>query len=189
MGYWKPKNLGGSPWGAIQHKVNICRGVKLVSCAGHGGALVAKGWAKKNLSEHALKEVPLWNGTHYAFEEDCKIFILFNEFPEAYEGNNRELKKENIHRSLSRWNPQYLINLGLVPEPDAYNNYLRAKRNEERRNLRDPNLVVAASYIKEKENFLKVWTADGKEHVVTECSYQKAKLNEYNLSDCEVVNF
>lgn len=58
-----------SPWGQVDYKTDLMRGVIWVGTPGHGGMGVAKGVAKKLLSPHAIMMGEEYGG-YYWFEED-----------------------------------------------------------------------------------------------------------------------
>jgi len=63
-----------TPWGPTQACFTYVRGVHHVTTAGHGGFLIAKRWAEKNLSPQAIEQAQLFNN-YYCFEEDCAAYI------------------------------------------------------------------------------------------------------------------
>ena len=63
-------------WGAAQSVENLCRGVRLVSTARHGGLLVSKDFAKKHIPQSVLDKIPIKNN-YYQFEQDCDLHLVF----------------------------------------------------------------------------------------------------------------
>lgn len=61
-------------WGTTQSIEHIVRGVMTCSTAGHGGMLIAPGYAKAHIPADVLARTPFQNG-YYQFEEDCEINI------------------------------------------------------------------------------------------------------------------
>ena len=59
-------------WGAAQSVENLCRGVRLVFTARHGGLLVSKGFAEKHIPQSVLEKIP-FRDNYYQFEEDGKL--------------------------------------------------------------------------------------------------------------------
>ena len=124
-----------SPWGAVQHQHSYCRGVTGVSTASHGGIAVADGFAHKNLSEAARSRAGFHYSGYYWYEEDCDWAIPIFELPHLWEEafrwmpnpNNAEEHRKYLHKSLSRWNADYLIASGIEPDPDYYAEYLQMK--------------------------------------------------------------
>lgn len=175
-----------SPWGFIQTKKVHQRGVTSITTSSHGGILVSKGFAEKFLSEAARKRAILWNNAYYCFEEDCACEMVFNELPYVQTAE----KAQSTFYSLSRWNPDYLLEVGVVPEPERYNEWKRDRAEGARRKSRDPNMVVAGVQLDLNIGQVKAWTADGSEHTVTQESYRKAmfEARTCNLSDMTVIN-
>ena len=75
------RNLGYSPWGAVQTEKVIGDGVRLVTTSSHGGFLV---------TEPALSQMPAilkafspWAGVG-AYEEDCDWVIVVLAFPHLF---------------------------------------------------------------------------------------------------------
>lgn len=170
-----------TPWGTSQAKEVICRGVTFHSTAGHGGALVSKGYAKKNLSASARDRAIVYGG-YYCFEEDCAILMVLLELPQS---RLRGQTEEDIIKSLSLWYPDYLIERGITPDPEAYARYQQWQLRDKMRAEKHPDLIVSAMRLSGTE-VVKVHTADGKAHFVTPESYANRKdLNL--LSNCELV--
>lgn len=183
-----------SPWGFIQTKKGHQRGVTSITTSSHGGILVSKGFAEKFLSEAARKRAILWNNAYYCFEEDCACEMVFNELPYVQTAE----QKQSTYQSLSRWYPDYLIELGSTPEPKAYAEYQRDRAEGARRKSRDPNMVVAGVDTEVKRTLngceiddivVKAWTANGSEHLVTKSSYRTVMFESRtcNLSDMVLV--
>ena len=63
-------------WGAAQSVENLCRGVRLVFTARHGGLLVSKGFAEKHIPQSVLEKIP-FRDNYYQFEEDCDLHLVF----------------------------------------------------------------------------------------------------------------
>jgi hypothetical protein len=174
-----------SPWGKVQDKRVHQRGVTWVSTPGHGGLMVSKGFAHKFLSEAARKRAILWNNAYYCFEEDCDCCIVFNELIYL---ETEEQKKANF-LNLSRWNPDYLLEVGIDPEPERYSEWKKSKAEDTRRASKDPNMVVAGVQLDSNIGQVKAWTADGSEYTVTQTSYRRVMFESRtcNLSDMELV--
>ena len=109
-------------WGAAQSVSHLCRGVRSVSTASHGGLLVAKQYAEKYMPKEILEHTPFEYGS-YQFEEDCEMNIplffqpklvvdLVNAF---YPRKTPEEKFESLknhfrytYRGMQQWFPKYL---------------------------------------------------------------------------------
>ena len=90
--------------------------------------MIAKGWASKHLSEAARKRGMDWNG-YLCYEEDCLFAVAAIEMPQHWAAMFQETSavsnpQEFMLRSLSMWNPEYLIETGRVPMEPEYSYYL-----------------------------------------------------------------
>jgi len=99
-----------SPWGYAQQVRRVCDGIDIISTASHGGVRVCDD-AKTILSSSCL-ERGVRLGKYLYFEEDCDAAIPLYEllslgFHHAIDGND-ERYRDNLYRSIMRWNPQYL---------------------------------------------------------------------------------
>ena len=63
-----------SIWGEAQYVDHLCRGVRSVSTASHGGIMVSKGFAEKYIPKEILSHTPFQQSC-YQFEEDCEYSI------------------------------------------------------------------------------------------------------------------
>ena len=184
-----------TPWGKSDGSQKIVRGVSFHSTSGHGGMLVSKGWAKKNLSESAQKLGEVYGG-YLCYEEDIAYAIpcleLIRKFPELHPqvfpcSKYDLLQTQNVLiEKLSRWYPDYLIEVGFKPIQEHYDNWLNSKKSEELRAQKAPNLIVSAASI--TNNVVMVWTADDKKHMVSSSSYDCRKCPNL-LSDCTVYDY
>ena len=94
-----------SPWGEVQHKTTIMRGIHFVSTAGHGGFMVSKGMMKQFSPALALASV--YGGTYggyICFEEDCEAAAVLLELhekgmtiPEGWTVNPEQIKESFKH--------------------------------------------------------------------------------------------
>lgn len=179
-----------SPWGRIDHVVPYCRGVASVSTPSHGGIRVSKGFAEKHLSEAARKRGKVHGGYLY-YEEDCDYAIPMLELPHLWEkafGSSQNVEKM-LMSSLSVWNPEYLLERGIEPYEEEYNDWKARKEASERRANKDPDLIVSAASTTDKD-VVAVHTASGDAHLVLAASYEKCrKENQWMplLSKCIVV--
>lgn len=174
-----------TPWGQSQDAKKIVRGLTFHTTAGHGGFLVSKGFAEKNLTAAALNKAEKW-GNYYAFEEDCLAAIVTFEIPAAKDifNNPSEITEERIIKHLSSWYPDYLIERDITPEPEGYARWLRGQEDKRLRAERSPDLIIWAEGV--DRNTVRVGTADGAVHLVTSESYQRREgLNL--LSKCELI--
>ena len=198
-----------SPWGEIQESRTVVRGFNIVSTSSHGGAMLAKGFAEKNLSIEAQKRGTLYGG-YLCYEEDCDICIpsfellrhkilglkpflskitLFELLDKLYcdpqHHKETQEKIDYFHRCLSSYHADYLLEIGVVSTEPEYTHWKEHKQANEMKANKDPNFIVAALGIL-NTGLVKVWTADNKLHYVTEPSYKQKTLNL--LSDCDLVD-
>lgn len=161
-----------TPWGKSHNSQKIERGLTFYTTPSHGGFLVSKGYAEKHLSPAALKRGEKWGG-YYAFEEDCAAAIVELEIPAAQTvfTNTEAITNESLIKGISRWYPDYLIELGIEPDPQGYAIWKTWRESDRLRAERSPDLIVSAQGV--DSNTVKVWTADGSEHLVTHESYQR----------------
>lgn len=107
--------MAGSPWGTIQHSTKVKRGFRVVSTAGHGGAMITKKFAKANLSEACIQRGTLYSG-YLCYEEDCDMVIPLFEVRDCWEKlwPGKEMEQSFLS-SLSNWNSDYLLEVGIEP--------------------------------------------------------------------------
>lgn len=192
--YYKETYKGFSPWGGIQHSSIIARGLKAVSTAGHGGYMVTQKFADKYLSE-ACKKRALEYSNYLCYEEDCDYAILAYDLLDTFgekmksEKKTMEEYKNSLIESLSYYNPEYLIEIGVKPFEKQYNLYLERKKEEKMRADKHPDLIISALSV-DKET-VKVWTADNKVHFVSKESYSNLRKNSklLLLSKCNEVEY
>lgn len=185
-----------TPWGTSQVRYRLDRGVWLVSTAGHGGVMVGKGWAMRNLTEGARAHGLLY-GSYLCFEEDIDAELLVYEYPDLFVGTYEDTKdrtlkqiRENAWRTLSTWRADYLIGRGIEPETEGYDRFLRMREEREMRERKDPDLILSAvgSWHTGISEVVEVTTADGHKYRVTEESYRGRNKRRHNLlSGCTLV--
>ena len=118
-----------TPWGRADHLRTITTGVIEVSTPRHGGIAIAKGYAEKHLSE-AAREKAIFQNSYYFFEEDCDWAIPMFELKELWEvyfkPSFKKDKEQYLLESLSGWNADYLIKIGVTPLAEQYQYYLQS---------------------------------------------------------------
>jgi hypothetical protein len=173
-----------TPWGLVISSKKYMRGVSYVRTASHGGFILSKGFAEKNLSIAALKRGTLYNG-YYCFEEDIKANIVLLEMPELREEQD---DSDGILKSLSAWHPDYLLEVNITPFKTQYQSYLIRKEDARLRAEKSPNLIVSAMSLSERADVVRVWTADDTSHYVTKESYHSVKNAGLPLiQNCELI--
>lgn len=179
-----------TPWGSAQQVTNHLRGFSTVHTAGHGGMMVSRGAAEKYLSDAARKRA-LKHGDYYCYEEDCDYLIPLFDTKElrsplmsdySFWNNKTDDEIEGwLIESLSSWHPDYLIEKGIEPAAEPYKKWCLRRDADKARADRSPNLVVSCLSESNTLNstFIKVITADRKEHYVTKASYSKIQADKY----------
>ena len=124
-----------TPWGYADRVIALARGVTDVSTPSHGGIIVTKRWGEANLSEAArdngMKFMDGW-----AFEEDCKWVIVYNEHPELFPAINENGNREAAESALS-WEVEYCHAIGLPVSAVIINRLLQFTRGARRTKLLD----------------------------------------------------
>ena len=107
-------------WGTAQSVDHLCRGVRVVSTASHGGMLVSKGFAEKHIPKEVLEHTPFQSDC-YQFEEDSEISVPMFFVPELVvrlveEFYHSEEKRSEMmeghfrftYQDVLRYHPQYI---------------------------------------------------------------------------------
>lgn len=105
-----------TPWGQSYDADEMMEGVFSVSTLSHGGIMIEKAVAAKLLTPFAIKRgVPY--GNYLTYEEDCQISIPLYELTELHDRYFATTTDAvaRLYRSLSNWNADYLIELGIEP--------------------------------------------------------------------------
>ena len=124
-----------SPWGMVQDKTTVMRGVHLIGTAGHGGFMISKGTMQK--FHPALVKCSVYGrsyGNYICFEEDvesCAVFLELMELgytPEQMK-LNVDITKEDLIKQLSSGNTykEYLRLRGFLTEDGLLNTIQAAK--------------------------------------------------------------
>lgn len=191
--------MNSSPWGEIECSTPSIDGCCLVKTASHGGLMVANDVAAAMFSEGARRLATTTN-THHCWEEDCAIWPAVYEllarhsrlanhllFDGSMTPEKAEKMRDDALTAISRWNPEYLMDLGLDPLPGPYQKWQEARRYDEMLANKDPDLIVGTS--NKKHDRISVACADGSMHCVTLTSYKAVmeKGATRLLSDCVLV--
>jgi len=170
-----------TPWGAAQSVTRVERGLLIVSTSGHGGIMVARGYAAKHLTVAAQNRGVKY-GSYLCYEQDCASVMVLLELPQIT--RSPKATEETLIEELSLSLSDYLIERGIAPEPVAYAKYQQFKRDEQMRAEKHPDLITSAMSM--DDEVVKVYTADNKAYFITQVSY--AKRSGINLlSNCEIV--
>ena len=174
-----------TPWGKVQLKETIERGLHSVETSSHGGFMVSLGYAKKNLSLAAQRKGYVFQN-YLAYEEDCRANIIFLEIPSSRKVLiNPNLDDNHFIKAISDFDADYLLERGYQPEPEAYSRYQARMEDRRLREEKNPDLIVSAMSLDDK--VCKVYTADGKSYFITTESYRK-RTGLNLLSKCELVS-
>ena len=164
-----------SPWGQIDHIERYAEGIFQVSTPGHGGLMIRKSVGNKLLSLPARKRAIDYRGW-YAYEEDCDWAIAGFELWDQGIRLPRTTREDMI-KTLSSWNADYLEEIGVKPDPESYKFYQKRKEDEERRKRNDPDLIVAAwgDWYTKKPKVTQVVTASDDYYWVDEKAYDELR--------------
>jgi len=100
--------MKSSPWGAVQNKKTIARGVHFVSTASHGGMMISLALARKRLSVLAQTIGENYGG-YLCYEEDCAVAVPMLEVPEWREAGNAYDTEEHLIRTCASYYLPYLL--------------------------------------------------------------------------------
>lgn len=170
-----------TPWGCSQSVKELEAGIYIVSTAGHGGLMIQQRVAEARLTPQDIAKG--WNfGGFYAYEEDCLIAIP------CYELGLGEDQAECL-KTISTWDADYLIARGIEPDPKGYAYYLEGQAREQMFKEKNPDFIISAWGVWDthRPGVVRVETADGKMHFVTEESYEKHTRLSL-LSKCVLVD-
>jgi hypothetical protein len=149
-----------TPWGYSQTRKKFVFGIYFVTTASHGGWMIDQGFADCYLSEECLNyATSKWGNEYYCFEEDTDALIVFYELSKAgligeiYEyfySKTQLITLDNLmhylFEQLSRWHPQYLLDIGEEPEPEGYARWLFRQAEEQLRKAKSDNLIISAEF-------------------------------------------
>jgi hypothetical protein len=135
------------------------------------------------LMSEAAQKRGIKYGTYLCYEEDCDWAIP------AYELRIRSefITLSEIIGCLSRWNADYLLEIGREPEPEGYAAFKRDRERDRLRSEKSPDLIVCAQSTNNPEH-VKVTTADDRKHYVTKDSYKPGWDSLNLLSECVLVS-
>jgi hypothetical protein len=176
-----------TPWGPSD-RVDRIDGDDIiwVSTPGHGGLGIRPEIAKVRLSPEAIAK-----GIHQYgwlwYEEDCRWAIPAYELPHV--GNAIHADPAYVFKCISTWDADYFLARGVTPDPHCYKRYQQMHLDDQMRAEKHPDLIVSALNEDHRPGVVKVWTADGKTHFVTQESYRARKDREgvNLLSNCILV--
>lgn len=184
-----------TPWGTSDYVETVEAGVFNVGTPRHGGFMVAAYVARERLSPAAVKRGRRW-GDYFCYEEDSDWKIVAYELESVRSHLCRDTPSyrqeqflEELHRSLSAWHADYLLERGIEPDSNGYAAYQARQLQEQMRERRDPDLVVSAygSWLTGDNNLIEVITADDERYLVEAASYDSNRVPNL-LSICRVVH-
>jgi hypothetical protein len=168
-----------TPWGKSQHCDRFLQGVSFFTTASHGGIFVSNKAAKRfNLSTAAIKHSIIKNAGYW-FEEDCQYAVVALDL-KLYEIASFGVTKEALRKTVSQWCADYLLELGLTPDFEEFEEYRKMKERDRMYSEKNPDLIVSALQMENPEE-VKVWTADNKEHIVKTKAYEQLRASGDNL--------
>lgn len=180
-----------TPWGRADMVTKLEEGIYSVETSGHGGVMIVKSIANNILTESAIKRGQEF-GNFICYEEDCDYAIPMYELKKCWDkyfAPKEETEIEQILiKSLSMWNPEYLIERGIPVSEKEYNQWYGRQLEEKMRKENHPDLIVCAwgEWHTNRVGITEVETADGKSHFVKSNSYDCTR-NPNLLSMCEIV--
>lgn len=136
--------------------------------------------AAERLSDAAVAKGMKW-GNKFWYEEDVDVAILVLELPDVFP----DASQRDALMALSDYRPEYLLATGRTPDPSRYAHWQERQEEDRLRRARSPDLVTAPQSV--GPGVIKVWTADGAQHLVTEASYSDRAAHRMRLSRMEVV--
>lgn len=119
-----------TPWGAAQQVIKHGRGISTVCTASHGGLMISEALAKKLLSG-AARELAIKHNGYYCFEEDCLALIplldsdvvrkaVFTGDRGYFQGKTEAEIRAELIRMITIYNHEYLLAVGIEPDPEEY---------------------------------------------------------------------
>src|SRR3990172_3107673 len=133
-------------WGTAQSKTEVAPHVWWVSTAGHGGVMIARATAERELTPQAVARGVAYGG-YLCYEEDCLYAIIALEKPAWFMGkpfipSTVEDIQQTAFENLSAWNADYLIERGIEPEPASYKYFCFRRDEDAMIKARDPRLKI-----------------------------------------------
>lgn len=177
-------------WGACRDYKLHMRGVHSISSDSTTGLRISQKYAQEHLQKPTLEYGILFDGYYYFAAEDAqKPLADSRKIRESVlsgaisAGQNPVDVEKKIIRSLSGSDIHYLLEIGKRPDLRIRREYLEKKRYEKRVKARCNNTIIACSG--EHDTLMigvvKVYTAEGSEHLVSKSSY-KALLDNPRLA-------
>jgi hypothetical protein len=100
-------------WGKAENTTEIAPNIYRVDTAGHGGIVMRKHIAERELSEEA-RRCGLERGDWIYFEEDCQAFVVYRELLDRNaKWNLRDITatrtgfEQHVNENIKSFNPEY----------------------------------------------------------------------------------
>lgn len=161
-----------SPWGMPDSQRKLTDGVYWVGTPTHGGCMVNMNCEHAQRLSDAAKTNHQWR-IWYVFEEDCDYSIVAYEFPELFPN----VGKDKAFLKLSAWNPEYLLAVGVEPEPECYARY-KEHMEEMARHQEQARL----ERIKELADAARGWQRIG--HLYADGNPEPTLIYKHDVHDC-----
>jgi hypothetical protein len=136
-----------TPWGKSDSIEKIQRGVSRVGTPSHGGLMITRKAAETFLSSAAIKRAETFGENYLAFEQDCLASIVLWEHANdvwAERFFNDRYGVQQLFESISRGNPDYLLEIGIEPAVAQYAEWKNDRETDALRAARSPELIIAA---------------------------------------------
>jgi uncharacterized protein DUF7007 len=169
-------------WGKSDNKITLARGLSWVGTPSHGGFAITVKAAQQYLTNAAIARGER-RGAYLFYEEDCLASIILYELPQALrlKWSTSVPTREALVESLSNWNADYLLEVGVTPTEAGLKFFNENKKQDQMRAERSGDLIVSATGTIAKwvpEGWVGVITADGNYHLVLSSEYDnRANLN------------
>ena len=111
-----------TPWGESDYQTKIADGFYHVGTPSHGGFMIGKAKAVEYLTPEARKRGDEY-GSWLCYEEDCQWAMVSYEQAALTHTTHRQpwdmvQEQKAAFECLSGWNPDYLIERGIMPDMD-----------------------------------------------------------------------
>jgi hypothetical protein len=169
-------------WGKSDSKITLARGLSWVGTPSHGGFAITVKAAQQYLTNAAIQRGER-RGTYLFYEEDNLAAIVLYELPQALrlKWSTSVPTKEALVESLSCWNADYLLQIGVQPTEAGLKFFNENRQHDRMRQDKSPDLIVSASGDWHKDcekGCVLVTTASGDRWLVKASEYDnKANLN------------
>lgn len=182
-----------TPWGRAKHFRQLEPGVYAVRTNTNPyGVTLAQAVARRELTESARRRAQTY-GRYFCYAKESAAIVAWEMdglCEEICEGLGRpvgQTLQNFLFLVLSRHYTDYLLDVGVDPEPKSMKLWKASNCEREMQTHRHPDLIVSAMGPAQtkREGVVEVTTADGKTHDVTEGSYDALPPTALHLlSNC-----